>query len=324
MRTSYLQWSTRHRAASLCLVLLAGAVSLRADYRQFLALPPSTELQQQLSATAEATLQNYPKLSGEDLAISVIDFTIPDKPVRTDYHGDASFYPASIIKLFFMVAVFQQNKMTPEVDRALHEMISLSDNDATAYLVDVLTDTTSGPELDEKGTVQFLEKRRKLNRFFADLGYDISAMLKPWSFGPFGRDHQLIADQPANRNRASANAVASLLYWIGQRRAISPAASDSMLQLLARPLDPVRPSENQVKGYLGEALPREAKLWSKAGNTSEVRHDAAMIELPSGRKLIVVVFTRALAEDTTLLPAIARHLLANLPASTSDPASASK
>jgi hypothetical protein len=191
-------------------------------------------------------------------------------------------------------------------------MIQVSDNDAAAFLLDVVSDTCSGAELDGKALEDFLERRRKLNRSFGSLGYDISTMLKPWSFGPFGRDKQALGENNVNRNRATANSVASLLFWIVRHRAISPQASDAMLSLLERPLSPQRPTENQVKEYLGESLPPGAKLWSKAGDTSEVRHDAAYVELPSGRKLIIILFTRGAADDKTLLPAIGKHLLNEL------------
>jgi beta-lactamase class A len=85
-----------------------------------------------------------------------------------------------------------------------------------------------------------------------------------------------------------------------------------MLGLLERPLSPSRPKENQVKEFLGESLPAGSRLWSKEGDTSEVRHDAAYIELPGGTKLILVVLTRGAADDKTLLPAIGKYLLDEL------------
>jgi beta-lactamase class A len=85
-----------------------------------------------------------------------------------------------------------------------------------------------------------------------------------------------------------------------------------MLALLERPLSPPRPTENQVMAFLGESLPSGARLWSKEGDTSEVRHDAAYVELPGGAKFIVVVLTRRAADDKTLLPAIGKHLLGEM------------
>ena len=294
------------------LLFVAAPVIARGDFREFRAVPTNPDLSARLNRAAEASLKEFPKLNADNLALSVIDLTKPESPVRADYHGDASFYPASIVKLFFMVAAFHQDHFTPEVERALREMIRVSDNDAAAFLVDVLTNTSSGPELEGKALEEFLDRRRSLSRYFGSLGYDVSVFLKPWSFGPFGRDMQILGDNKINRNRASANSVPSLLLWIVRRHAISAQASEAMLALLERPLAPPRPDENQVKDFFGESLPPGSGLWSKEGDTDEVRHDAAYVELPGGRKYIIVILTRGAADDKSLLPAIGRHLLREL------------
>ena len=296
----------------IALLIVVEPIAAYSDYREFRAVPVDSAIAEALTRTANATLKEFPKLTADNLAISIVDLTKPDSLIRADYHGDAPFYPASVVKLFFMVAMFHQGHITPEIDRALHEMISVSDNDAAAFLLDVLTDTTSGPELDDKALETFIDRRRSLNRYFASLDYDVSVMIKPWSFGPFGRDMQMMAGKPMNRNRVTSNSVASLLLWVVRGHAISPQASEAMLALLERPLAPPRPTENQVKEYLGAALPEGSRLWSKEGDTSEVRHDAVYVELPDGRKLILVVLTRGAADDPTLLPAIGRHLLAEV------------
>ncbi len=300
------------RFRACLLTFFCAPVALFADFREFKSVPTDAELGAKLSRAAETSLKDFPRLTADNLAFSVIDLTKPDAPVRADYHGDAPFYPASVIKLFFMVETFHQGKFSPEIGRALREMIQVSDNDATAFFVDILTDTCSGSELEGKALEDFLERRRKPNRYFASLGYDISAMLKPWSFGPFGRDMQALGENKINRNRATANSVASLLLWIVRRKAISAQASDAMMTLLERPLNPPRPTENQVKDFFGESLPPGAKLWSKSGETSEVRHDAAYIESPNGRKLVIVIFTRGCGDDKQLLPGIGKRLLFEL------------
>jgi len=231
--------------------LFLGPVIARGDFREFRAVPVEAELGIRLSRAAELSLKEFPRLTPDNLALSVVDLTKPEKMVRADYHGDAPFYPASLVKLFLMVEAFHQGHFTPEVERALGEMIRVSDNDAAAFLVDILTDTASGSELNGKALEEFLERRRKLNRYFASLGYDVSVFIKPWSFGPFGRDMQIMGKNKINRNRASANSIAGLLLWIVRGRAISPEASKSMLALLERPLDPPRSGENQVKDFLG-------------------------------------------------------------------------
>jgi beta-lactamase class A len=302
----------RH-ALVLTLLLTLTAVTANADFREFKELPPDPAIETNLRHVAEATLKEFPKLKAEDLAITIVDVTKPSTMSRGDYHGDAPFYPASVVKLFIMAEVYHQKKENePDVPRALHEMITVSDNDATAFLIDVVTDTTSGPILQGRALAKFLDKRRTINKWLNPLGYDISAMAKAWSFGPFGRDTQVLGENRVNRNRATSNAVASILLWMLRGRAVSKPASDAMMTLLARPLDPPRKEENQVSEFIGASLPPGSKLWSKAGWTSEVRHDAAYIELPDGRKMIAVVFTRGIADDVKLIPAIAKHIVDEL------------
>jgi len=292
------------------LPILLAAVPAFADFREFKDVPLDPSLVTKARHAAEASLKEFPKLTADNLAITVVDVTNASTVSRGDYHGDAPFYPASVVKLFFMAEVyFRKVESEPDVDRALHEMIRLSDNDATAFLVDVISDTCAGPELEGRALAKFIDKRRVVNRWFSSMGYDISAMAKPWSFGPFGREMQLLGPNRENRNRATANAFASLLLWIVRGRAVSHAASGAMLSLLERPLNPARADENQVKEFIGESLPAGSHEWSKAGWTSEVRHDAAYVELPSGKKLIVVIMTRGAADDVKLIPAIAKHLL---------------
>ncbi len=290
-------------------LLLLLTFSANANYREFLDIPRDPALEAKVRAAAEASLEAFPKLNADDLAVSVIDVTTPASITRADYHGDVPFYPASVIKLFFMADVYQTHKeKIGDVDRALREMIAVSDNDATAYLVDILANTVPGPPLEGRALRRYIDRRGAINRRFEKLGYanNVSAMMKPWSFGPYGVDLQVLGENRANRNKLTANATASLLQWIVSRRA--PGAP-AMMTLLERPLAPLRENENQVKEFIGEALPATARLWSKAGWTSEVRHDAAYLELPDGRRLVLVIFTRGTADDVTLIPAIARNVL---------------
>jgi hypothetical protein len=292
------------------LLLTAVAPFSRADFREFRDVPVDPAISTKLRHAAETSLQQFPALKPEDLAIVMVDLSNPSTIGRGEYQGDVPFYPASVIKPFFMADVFLSKKEhVPDVDRALKEMISVSDNDATAYLVDILANTEPGPNLEGRALRRFVERRRDINRAFQRLGYvdNVSAMMKPWSFGPYGRDRQALGENRENRNKLTANATASLLLWIVRRRA--PYA-ENMMTLLARPLEPLRAEENQVKEFIGEVLPPGTKLWSKAGWTSEVRHDAAYVELPNGRKFVLVIFTRGTAADVTLVPGITKNVLA--------------
>ncbi|HVE71247.1 MAG TPA: serine hydrolase [Thermoanaerobaculia bacterium] len=294
------------------LPLLILALTARADFRELTDVARDPSIDYKLKAAAQTTLKAYPKLKAEDLAISVVEVTKPDLLSRGDYHGDAPFYPASVIKLFFMADVYATRRQNlGDVGRALREMIVVSDNDATAYLVDILAGTVPGPPLEGRALRRYIDRRREINQRFHRLGYadNVSAMMKPWSFGPYGVDRQVLGTNRENRNKLTANATASLLLWIVRRRA---PGSDEMMKLMERPLAPVREDENQVKEFIGEALPSGARLWSKAGWTSEVRHDAAYVELPNGRKYVIVIFTRGISDDVTIVPAVAKNVLAEL------------
>ena len=94
---------------------------------------------------------------------------------------------------------------------------------------------------------------------------------------------------------------------------LMPKATQNLKGILNRSLDLLKRKENpdnQVDGFLGEGLPTDSNLWSKAGLMSEVRHDAAYFETPKGNRMLLIVFTQGenLARDTLLLPSISSAL----------------
>ena len=59
----------------------------------------------------------------------------------------------------------------------------------------------------------------------------------------------------------------------------------------------------------GPALPPGARLWSKAGWTSQVRHDALYAELPNGAKFVLVTFTVDHASEREIIPTVAKAVV---------------
>src|SRR5438552_2444868 len=108
--------------------------------------------------------------------------------------------------------------------------------------------------------------------------------------------------------------VAGRLWSLARHEVVSAARSAAMLALLERSLDAAARAAqpyNQVDGYLGAGLPAGSRLWSKAGRTSETRHDAALVRLPSGRVFVLVAFTegRVASENERVLPALAERVV---------------
>ena len=111
----------------------------------------------------------------------------------------------------------------------------------------------------------------------------------------------------------TTDATARLLTEIVTGSAVSAKRSAEMLELMARdPFSPTTNPDDQSHGFTGPAVPRGAKLWSKAGWTSQTRHDAACIEFPNGKKLVLVIFTVNHANERDLIPRLARAVISNL------------
>jgi beta-lactamase class A len=260
------------------------------------------------------------KLLPEQLAITLTDLRDEEKTIFANYRGDAPTYPASVIKMFYLVAAHRQMEDgkisdTAELRRAMHDMIVDSGNESTAYVIDVLTDTTSGIELPPEELNAWHEKRNVINRYFHANGFpEINANRKTWQEGPYGRDKQAVDNFIPSRNSLTANATARLLSQIYFRRCISTARSEQMLELMRRDL--VKPDYQggefigaAMTAKIGSALPVSAKLWSKAGYMSTHRHDAAIIEFADGKKIVLVIFTSGHSEEKEIISEVARILI---------------
>ena len=246
------------------------------------------------------------------------------RPVAgTAWRGGQPRYPASVVKLLYLVAAeawLQQQLIedSPELRRALADMIRDSSNDATSLVVDLLSGTSSGPELPPAALERWGQQRQLINHWYAGLQWPewqgCNACQKTWGDGPYGRERQFYGAELENRNRLSTDLTARVLHGVIAGALVSPPASQRMQALLARSLDAAERAadpENQVDGFLGGALEPGMRLWSKAGWMSQARHDAAYIEAEGQAPLLLVVFSegKERAADATLLPELCRRLL---------------
>src|SRR6478672_5724985 len=235
----------------------------------------------------DATWAKFPDLAPNQIALTWIVYD-PPVPVNTggalssdefwkyevrgfSYRGVERIYPASVVKLFYLVAIQEwlEKGMTAasaELDRAIRDMIVDSSNDATSLVVDVLTGTTSGPELPHAPFETWKQQRNIINRYFQSLSWyemeTINVNQKTWGDGPYGRERVFLGPLMENRNMLTTNATARLLHSIVGGIAVSAVRSQAMMNLIKRSLNPADfksdGDENQVTGFLGGGLPNNA------------------------------------------------------------------
>ncbi len=271
------------------------------NYRP-LKMTESESLQQLVAEAIKEVLAANSKLKPEDIAATVIDLSDADNIVWANSRGEAQIYPASVVKLFYLAALHRQLQdkkitLSKELERGMRDMIIDSSNEATQYVLDVLTDTSSGAELPQKQFDKWQYKRNRVNRYFSALGYtNINVNQKTFCEDAYGIEQQSRGYEGKNRNMLTTNAAARLIAEIAMLRIVTPERSREMLDLLKRePFKKGVRGEGQSTEFSGLALIErkmtDAKLWSKAGWTNTARHDAAVIELPNGKKFAVAVFT---------------------------------
>ncbi|MEC4985505.1 MAG: serine hydrolase [Oscillatoria sp. PMC 1068.18] len=290
---------------------------------------PNFKSSQQLQTIVEGVvnLAARKKFSQANLSVTLINVNSGEIAGSQETQ---SRYPASVVKLFWLVAVYGQIEaglLTPEQQLMtdVKKMITESENDAASRIVDAITNTEPGGNLAGEEYQVWLKKRTQINRFFQNADYknlDIAHKTYPIlslnQQKPTGREQQM--RQTANgvlRNLITTKQAARLMYEIVTRRAISPRASEEMMSLLARDLNPQvwRNMEaapgvfNPVRGFFGESLPQDVYFFSKAGWTSTGRHEVAFVSTKDGKTAyILAVFAsdRAYAQNWNIFPQMSR------------------
>ena len=258
-----------------------------------------------------------------DIAITWINYKSENNHTNKGFgfgiNNRKLIYPASIVKLIYGLVTYswiETNKilLTQEISDAVNKMLFYSSNDATSFLIDIITGTTSGPRIEGDIWENWKYQRSIINDWLKDLNwnelYEINCCQKTWDDEPFGREKEFYGTENKNRNMMTTDATARILEEI----MINLDYQKDNLNLrsfLKRNLnkDVVKKDPlNQVKGFLGEGLPEHINFWSKAGLMSQARHDAAWWVDENSVKTLLVVFGNGekYFKDETLFPEIAK------------------
>lgn len=308
------------RALAVTTLAVVALFSAGQTLGQATAKTPARSLQSLVDEAARKTLEKFAekKLEDKQLSITLIDLRDPAHPAQASFRGNERIYPASVVKLFYLAAAhrwLEDKKIedTPELRRAVKDMIVDSSNEATQYVVDVITHTTAGYELPSKEMEAWQEKRNAVNRYYSALGYtNINVNQKTFCEDAYGRERVSRGPNGENRNKLTTDATARLLMEIVTAKAVTPARSSQMMELLKRDYSGTsKDADDQGHGFTGIALQglQGVRLWSKAGWTSTTRHDAAYLELPDGSKFVLVTFTTDHANEREIIPSVAKVVI---------------
>ncbi len=265
-------------------------------------------------------------LSEDGLSIAIIDLTAPT-PVPSfpagAYRGDVSYYPCSVVKLCFLSyyeAQKQAGKLpdSAELARAVKDMITVSSNDATGFVVDSITGTTSGPEIaDAREWERWKTRRNAVNDFHRARGYtDLNANQKTFCEDAYGRE-QAFRDGGKNRNRMSAAESARIFKEIARGEVAGPLLTDEAMMLLSRDITGEKPLEDgelEDARLAGEGLPEGSRLWAKSGDAYDLHHLVSRVALPNGADFVLAVFTRGVKTVPGIIPRVYEKVAAHFAA----------
>ncbi len=203
---------------------------------------------------------------------------------------DYIFHPASFLKLFtaLMARDILEAKLNPSPAQAeylglyrehliaaIEASLRDSDNDALHYVVDFISETQSGLELEPSAFEDFYFRRSQISLHFASPSLRIAN--KCFEFDYYGRDRQLKAKEP---NQASLRDIIKIVPLILESRSID----------LSSMLKRHRPSADyQAEAFIAGALDLQGEFYSKAAWTSKVRHDLCVFPWKGARFLSIVM-----------------------------------
>ncbi|CAN7555578.1 hypothetical protein GFB56_22560 [Ensifer sp. T173] len=225
-------------------------------------------------------------------------------------------YPASVVKLFFLDALAsfrEQGHLAEheEDDRAAEQMMAISSNEATVYLVGRLTGADDGAPLQGEALEEWCAARHRVQQWFQSQNRSefagINVLHGTYEDSPYGRAKQIRNGK--NGNLLTPLSAAALMHDIARG---ARARSDWMMGLMNREFqrhsNDADPAGDQVLGFLVEGLPRDVMTWSKAGHTSWTRHDLVYGETPDGKSFVLCVMCDGewSATDKSFLPNFAQ------------------
>jgi sterol desaturase/sphingolipid hydroxylase (fatty acid hydroxylase superfamily) len=266
-------------------LLVSAAVAARAE------AAPVTRADPRVQAAVESARTEF--LAGVEFDRMHVTALVAGRDgawLRGSVEGDALAYPASCVKLPFLVAAVHwcagQGRSADCLDDYTRPMIVDSDNVATGVVVDTITGAPNGPVAGadlEAWIARRQYTERVLDGHGLLRGQRLLTKTYPTNSGeePAGLEH--LAWERLGRNAMTADGAAELMLAVASG-AIEPQATGYMRSLLRRPA-------NSDHSALGAGLPPGSLHENKVGTAFDTLEDVMYAELPAGSRLVVAVFT---------------------------------
>jgi beta-lactamase class A len=265
-------------ALALIMDVVTGCRTLSPRFEMNYDTPTDPKLQHRLEAI-DANVREEFGIPAELTDVGVLD--LRDHRLAM-IHPDHIEYAASVAKVGILLAWFQKHpeaatQLDPETQHELGLMIKASSNEMA---------TKFSHELGLREIQQVLND---------DGFYDAAHGGGIWVGKHYGANSERIGDPVANHSHAATvRQLIRFYYLLDQRKLVSPAASEKMIEIFRSP-DIQHDDHKFVHGLAG----RNLTILRKWGTYEDWLHDSAIIEGP-GRRYILVALTHHLNGDQYL------------------------
>ena len=277
-----------------------------------------------LENTLHRLINNKRESLLQDISVTWVNYQsngFYQKGFGCGFNKNKSIYPASIVKLVYGLAIYKwiaQDKLifNQQIDNAVYKMLQHSSNDATSFVVDILTGTSSGTSLEGGIWENWKYQRQIINDWLRSINWNelkgFNCCQKTWEDEPYGREKDFYGNGNENRNIMTTEGTGRLFEEI-MKNTNYVKENVNLKKHLSRNLkkefytsDP----NNQVEGFLGEGLPDYVPFWSKAGLMSKVRHDAAWWTNNDSSQTLLIVFgnNTEFVHDKSIFPIISKTI----------------
>jgi beta-lactamase class A len=279
--------------------------------RAFLArVEPAADLQAFLDHFMESRLAADPELRRSEVRVALLDLASPGAPRLAHWQGTNPIYPASVVKFVYLMAAyaFQEDgrvRIDAALDQALEGSIRVSSNQATQEVFERLTGAEPGPSLSPEAYAGFRERRLTVERWLKSLGIDDLHSVNPTYDGGdiSSREKQFLTDRSVpgglpssggeyvNRNAMTAVGTAKLLALLASDHALTPEDAAVVRRRMKRDSREQRHLAPRIAG--GAERVGGLEVYAKSGTWGPIYADAGIVRHPSGREIVLAVFTEA-------------------------------